>query len=76
MEVDDVPDVAVGQELDDNEHSGEDSEASEFDEEDDKLITQLEEQMAKSPLSYRLHLQVRCIHFLLSKGACVKYAIM
>lgn len=58
MEVDDAPDVAVGQELDDNEHSGEDSEDSEFDEEDDKLITQLEEQLAKSPISYQLHLQV------------------
>ena len=58
MEIDDAPDAAVGQELAESEHSGEDSEDSEFDEEDDKQITQLEEQLAKSPLSYQLHLQV------------------
>ena len=60
MEVDDEPNANVGQEDDDSLHSGEDSEESEFEEEDEKLIHQLEEQLDSSPLSYKLNLQVCC----------------
>ena len=63
MEVDDEPNANVGQEDDDSLHSGEDSEESEFEEEDEKLISQLEEQLETYPLSYKLNHQVCCALF-------------